>query len=48
LIINEKIYITIKKKYIKKNSSKEEYFWQIVVDEIKKWSMLKIKFKKDA
>lgn len=35
LIINEKIYNNYKEKYIKKNGSKEEYFWQIVADEIK-------------
>ena len=36
LIINEKIYNNYKEKYIKKNGTKEEYFWQIVADEIKK------------
>ena len=36
LIINEKIYNNYKEKYIKKNGSKEEYYWQIVADEIKK------------
>jgi len=36
LIINEKIYNNYKEKYIKKNGSKEEYFWQIAADEIKK------------
>ncbi|GAI02371.1 unnamed protein product, partial [marine sediment metagenome] len=36
LIINEKIYNNYKEKYIKKNGSKEEYFWQIVADEMKK------------
>jgi len=36
LIINQKIYNNYKEKYIKKNGSKEEYFWQIAADEIKK------------
>lgn len=36
LMINEKIYNNYKEKYIKKNGSKEEYFWQIAADEIKK------------
>jgi hypothetical protein len=36
LIINEKTYNNYKEKYIKKNGSKEEYFWQIAADEIKK------------
>jgi hypothetical protein len=36
LIINEKIYNNYKEKYIKKNGSKEEYFWKIAADEIKK------------
>jgi hypothetical protein len=36
LIINEKIYNNYKEKYIKKNGSKEDYFWQIAADEIKK------------
>lgn len=35
-MINEKVYYNYKEKYIKKNGSKEEYFWQIVADEIKK------------
>lgn len=36
LIIDEKIYNNYKEKYIKKSGSKEEYFWQIAADEIKK------------
>lgn len=36
LIINEEIYNNYKEKYIKKKGSKEEYFWQIAADEIKK------------
>jgi len=36
LIVNEKVYNNYKEKYIKKNGSKEEYFWQIAADEIKK------------
>jgi len=32
----KKFTITIKKNISKKNGSKEEYFWQIVADEIKK------------
>jgi len=36
LIINERIYNNYKEKYIKKNGSKKEYFWQIAADEIKK------------
>ena len=36
LKIDEKAYANYKEKYIKRNNSMEEYFWQIVADEIKK------------
>ena len=48
LIINEKIYNNYKEKYIKKNDTKEEYFWQIVADEIKKWRSTENKIRKNA
>ncbi len=48
LIINEKIYNNYKEKYIKKKGSKEEYFWQIAADEIKKWRSPENKIRKNA
>jgi len=36
LRVDEEAYANYKEKYIKRKNSKEEYFWQIVADEIKK------------
>ncbi|MBA7580511.1 hypothetical protein ES708_22403 [subsurface metagenome] len=36
LWIDEEAYANYKEKYIKRRNTKEEFFWQIVADEIKK------------